>query len=55
MAFVLFTRAIRELILSYAMTREGRPAGPSRFIAEALSQPGEQHEAGERRTAAAVA
>jgi DNA helicase-2/ATP-dependent DNA helicase PcrA len=55
MAFVLFTRAKTELILSYAMTREGRPAGPSRFIAEALSPASEQPQAGERRTAAVIA
>ncbi len=42
MAFVLFTRAIRELILSYAMVRDGRPSGPSRFISEALSPLNEQ-------------
>jgi DNA helicase II / ATP-dependent DNA helicase PcrA len=41
MAFVLFTRAKRVLILSYANVREGRRAGPSRFIAEALSPPDE--------------
>lgn len=39
MAFVLFTRTIKELILSYAATREGRPSGPSRFISEALKPP----------------
>jgi len=37
MAYVLMTRAARVLVLSYALRREGRHTGPSRFIAEALS------------------
>jgi DNA helicase-2/ATP-dependent DNA helicase PcrA len=37
MAYVLTTRAARVLVLSYALRREGRHTGPSRFIAEALS------------------
>ena len=36
MAYVLMTRAARVLVLSYALRREGRHTGPSRFIAEAL-------------------
>ncbi len=36
MAYVLFTRAKRLLILSYSLRRNGRASGPSRFIAEAL-------------------
>jgi DNA helicase-2/ATP-dependent DNA helicase PcrA len=44
MAFVLFTRTIKELTLSYAATREGRPSGPSRFISEALKPPGDELE-----------
>jgi DNA helicase-2/ATP-dependent DNA helicase PcrA len=34
MAYVLVTRAIRILILSYALRRNGRRSGPSRYIAE---------------------
>jgi DNA helicase-2/ATP-dependent DNA helicase PcrA len=37
-AYVLITRATRVLILSYAMTRDGRVSGPSPFISQALSQ-----------------
>ena len=36
MAYVLITRATRILILSYALVRQGRSSGPSRFIREAL-------------------
>jgi DNA helicase-2/ATP-dependent DNA helicase PcrA len=36
MLYVLFTRAKRMLILSYAMCRNGRQSGPSRFYKEAL-------------------
>ncbi len=36
MAYVLLTRAARILVLSYALSREGRHSGPSRFISEAL-------------------
>jgi DNA helicase-2/ATP-dependent DNA helicase PcrA len=36
-AYVLFTRPSRVLILSYAMSREGRRSGPSPFIAQALA------------------
>lgn len=39
MGYVLETRAIRILVLSYALRREGRSTGPSRFIAETLSAP----------------
>jgi DNA helicase-2/ATP-dependent DNA helicase PcrA len=35
-AYVLFTRPSRVLILSYAMSRDGRRSGPSPFIAQAL-------------------
>jgi DNA helicase-2/ATP-dependent DNA helicase PcrA len=35
MLYVLFTRAKRMLILSYALRRNGRQSGPSRFLAEA--------------------
>ena len=38
MGYVLFTRAKRVLILSYALRRNGRQSGPSRFIAEALGR-----------------
>ncbi len=41
MAYVLMTRSKRTLVLSYALRREGRSTGPSRFIAEALSAPKE--------------
>lgn len=34
MAYVLVTRAIRVLIFSYALRRNGRQSGPSMFIAE---------------------
>lgn len=37
MAYVLMTRSKRTLVLSYALRRQGRHTGPSRFIAEALS------------------
>jgi DNA helicase-2/ATP-dependent DNA helicase PcrA len=37
MAYVLLTRAARILVLSYALSREGRHSGPSRFISEALA------------------
>lgn len=37
MAYVLITRARRTLILSHARRRNGRPATPSPFIAEALT------------------
>ena len=43
-AYVLFTRTIKELILSYAATREERTSGPSRFISEALKPPGDELE-----------
>jgi DNA helicase-2/ATP-dependent DNA helicase PcrA len=36
MAHVLITRAMRTCVLSYSLTRNGRPSGPSPFIAEAL-------------------
>jgi DNA helicase II / ATP-dependent DNA helicase PcrA len=39
LAYVAFTRAKRTLVLSHAQRRYGRPARPSRFIAEALSAP----------------
>ena len=39
MAYVLITRATRILILSYALVRQGRSSGPSRFIREALQEP----------------
>jgi DNA helicase II / ATP-dependent DNA helicase PcrA len=55
MAFVLFTRAIRELILSYAIVRKGRPSGPSRFIAEALRPPDEPDEPHHTNTPAKTA
>ncbi len=35
-AYVLLTRCVAVLIFSYSMNREGRPSGPSPFIAEAL-------------------
>lgn len=35
--YVLTTRATRVLIFSYAMTRDGRPSGPSPFIGQGLS------------------
>jgi DNA helicase-2/ATP-dependent DNA helicase PcrA len=38
MAYVLVTRAIRILILSYALRRNGRRSGPSRYIAELISK-----------------
>lgn len=38
MAYVLITRATRILILSYALVRQGRSSGPSRFIREALQE-----------------
>jgi superfamily I DNA/RNA helicase len=41
MAYVLLTRAARILVLSYALSREGRQSGPSKFIAEALSSTGQ--------------
>ncbi len=41
MAYVLITRAARLLILSYALSRDGRDSGPSRFIREALQAPAE--------------
>jgi ATP-dependent DNA helicase UvrD/PcrA len=41
MAFVLITRATRILIFSYALMRQGRSSGPSRFIREALQEPGD--------------
>jgi ATP-dependent DNA helicase UvrD/PcrA len=40
MAYVLITRATRVLIISYALMREGRKSGPSRFIREALHASG---------------
>ncbi len=52
MAFVLFTRAMKELILSYAITREGQPSGPSRFISEALKPPADAAEKSSRASAA---
>jgi DNA helicase-2/ATP-dependent DNA helicase PcrA len=39
MLYVLFTRAKRILILSYAMRRNGRQSGPSRFYKESLVSP----------------
>ncbi|MGA2165260.1 MAG: UvrD-helicase domain-containing protein [Solirubrobacteraceae bacterium] len=39
MLYVLFTRAKRILILSYAMHRNGRQSGPSRFYKESLVAP----------------
>jgi DNA helicase-2/ATP-dependent DNA helicase PcrA len=36
MAYVLMTRAIRVLIFSYALRRNGRQSGPSPFISEAI-------------------
>ena len=36
MAHVLITRAMRTCVLSYSLTRNGRPSGPSPFIPEAL-------------------
>jgi DNA helicase-2/ATP-dependent DNA helicase PcrA len=36
MAHVLLTRAMRTCVLSYSLTRNGRPSGPSPFIAEAI-------------------
>jgi DNA helicase-2/ATP-dependent DNA helicase PcrA len=39
MAHVLTTRAMRTLVLSYSLTRNGRTAGPSPFIAEAIENP----------------
>jgi DNA helicase-2/ATP-dependent DNA helicase PcrA len=56
MAYVLMTRAARILVLSYALSREGRHSGPSRFIAEALSTTGqEQGELPQPRAAPALA
>jgi DNA helicase-2/ATP-dependent DNA helicase PcrA len=54
MAFVLFTRAKRELILSYTIQRGGHPAGPSGFIAEALSEQPQENPAGTPAIAAAA-
>ena len=39
LAYVAITRAKRTLVLSHAQRRYGKPARPSRFIAEALSAP----------------
>jgi DNA helicase-2/ATP-dependent DNA helicase PcrA len=39
MAHVLLTRAMRTCVLSYSLTRNGRPSGPSPFIAEAIESP----------------
>ena len=36
MGYVLTSRAVRVLALSYALRRDGRHTGPSRFIAESL-------------------
>ena len=44
MAYVLITRAARVLILSYALMRDGRSSGPSRFIREALQAPADTAE-----------
>jgi DNA helicase-2/ATP-dependent DNA helicase PcrA len=56
MAYVLLTRAARILVLSYALSREGRHSGPSRFIAEALSTTGpEQGEEPKPRAEPALA
>jgi DNA helicase-2/ATP-dependent DNA helicase PcrA len=41
MGYVLMTRAARILVLSYALSREGRHSGPSRFISEALGATGQ--------------
>lgn len=54
MAYVLATRAARVLVLSYALRREGRHTGPSRFIAEALRGPS-QDSAGQSQQAEATA
>jgi DNA helicase-2/ATP-dependent DNA helicase PcrA len=43
MLYVLFTRAKRILILSYAMRRNGRQSGPSPFYKESLVRPAEAH------------
>jgi DNA helicase II / ATP-dependent DNA helicase PcrA len=39
MAHVLLTRAMRTCVMSYSLTRDGRPSGPSPFIAEAIENP----------------
>ncbi|HEV3071874.1 MAG TPA: ATP-dependent helicase [Solirubrobacteraceae bacterium] len=39
MAYVLETRAIRVLVFTYALIRQGRPAAMSRFIRETLAEP----------------
>jgi DNA helicase II / ATP-dependent DNA helicase PcrA len=39
MAHVLCSRAMRVLVISFSLTRNGRPSGPSPFITEAVGSP----------------